>query len=107
MIEYQHAGQTWKFDPVPANRKTAAFYLAISRIDNDNSAALELVGLLPDVITSALKAHHTPEEIDEFLESITLDLGDPATIKLITDMNMMFIGRQPKPDPVPDAVSGT
>lgn len=104
MISYERAGLTWDFSPLPVSLNTAKLFGAMASLAKkdqnvDMSAVADLIGALPEAIGRSMRAHHTEDEINKFIDTILLDFGNPDSLSVLADLNMLFMGISPNAKP--------
>lgn len=103
MIQYERRGRTYRFDPLPVNRNTATLFSSIAELSKtreDGSfnvgAVASLIGALPEAIARSMRDHHTEHEVNAFIDTILLDFSDPASLSVLFDLQMLFMGVDPQ-----------
>jgi hypothetical protein len=102
MIEYQRAGKTWKFSPLPANKTTVTLYCGMAELGKkkegqkvDVQLMMTVIKALPESIERSMRDHHSEREINAFIDTVVLDFGDPESMKVLGDLNALFLGVSP------------
>ncbi len=113
MIEYERGQHVYNFEPLPASKTTARLYLGMAALTKgkkgqgmDMSAIAEVIGMLPECIARSMRTH-PEEEVNAFIDTVVLDFGNPESLSVLSDLNMLFMGIDPagvmKQDAVPVA----
>lgn len=111
MKEYLREGRVWKFNPLPPNNDAASLFLAMAEISKnqktpgklDQTVLMNMISSLPRCIQKSMGKHHTEDEVNEFIDTIELDFGNPEKLMVVADLHQLFMGLDPA-KPKPDAV---
>jgi hypothetical protein len=101
VIEFKREGRDWKFEPLPMSTKACQFYLGMRALGKqgqslDWEAFDYILESLPTCVYDCMKKHHSEAEVNEFLATIVFDFGNPDSMLVLGELNMLFMGLNPQ-----------